>query len=124
MVKRCYNQYSFAYKDYGGRGISVCDDWKNDFKTFYDWALDNGYAENLTIDRIDVNGNYDPNNCRFTDFKHQARNRTNNHRITVNGENLTLVEVAEKYKINYSTLSTRVNRGQDINDLIVEENYG
>ena len=78
----------------------------------------------VTIDRIDTNGNYEPSNCRFTDLKHQARNKTNNHRITANGENLTLVEVAEKYKINYSSLLSRIHRGQDINDLIVEENYG
>lgn len=107
----------------------MCEEWQNDFMSFYRWAMENGYDENaeygeVTIDRIDTNGNYEPSNCRFTDLKHQARNKTNNHRITVNGENLTLVEVSEKYKINYSTLLSRMNRQQDINDLIVEENYG
>lgn len=129
MKRRCNREKDKRYHNYGGRGIKMCEEWQNDFMSFYRWAMENGYDEDaefgkVTIDRIDTNGNYEPSNCRFTDLKHQARNKTNNHRITVNGENLTLVEVAEKYKINYSTLLSRMNRRQDINDLIVEENYG
>lgn len=82
---RCYNKNSKSFCNYGGRGISMCDDWKNDFSTFYKWALENGYKEEktdkglniLTIDRIDVNGNYEPYNCRFVTNEIQARNKRN-----------------------------------------------
>ena len=82
---RCYSETSKDYKNYGGRGISMCDEWKDDFKIFYDWAISNGYNEEktdkglniLTIDRIDVNGNYEPNNCRFITNAEQAKNKRN-----------------------------------------------
>lgn len=75
MKKRCGNPNAAAFKNYGGRGIGICDEWLNDFASFESWALDNGYEDNLSIDRIDVNGGYEPGNCRWADAKTQARNR-------------------------------------------------
>lgn len=75
MKKRCYNPECVAYSNYGGRGIKICDEWLNNYTSFHDWALSNGYADNLSIDRIDVNGNYEPSNCRWVDAKTQANNR-------------------------------------------------
>lgn len=75
MKKRCYNPECLAYKNYGGRGISICEEWLSNFNTFYFWAMSNGYSDKLSIDRIDVNGNYEPHNCRWATAKVQASNR-------------------------------------------------
>jgi len=75
MIGRCYNENNTNFKNYGSRGIIVCDKWKNDFLNFYNWAINNNYNDKLTIDRINVYGNYEPNNCRFTTKTIQARNR-------------------------------------------------
>lgn len=75
MKQRCFNSNHKSFKYYGGRGITVCDEWKNDFQAFYDWAMANGYKEGLTIDRIDANGNYEPSNCEWVTQK-----QNNSHR--------------------------------------------
>ena len=77
MKQRCYNSNNPKYPIYGGRGIKICDDWKNYFFSFYNWAISNGYKENLTIDRMNVNGNYEPNNCRWITNQEQQKNRRN-----------------------------------------------
>ena len=107
---RCYNLRQISYKHYGAKGIIMCDEWLNDFMNFYNWSMANGYKEGLSIDRIDINGNYEPSNCRWTDDKTQARNTTTNNYITYNGETHCLTEWAELYGLSYGTLKARLNR--------------
>ena len=114
MKNRCYNSKSEAYHNYGGRGITVCDEWLHDFKTFYDWAMANGYRDDLTIDRIDVNGNYEPSNCRWVNREQQANNQRGNHLVTYKGETHTIAEWARIKHINYGVLRQRLFRGWNI----------
>ena len=79
MLSRCYREKDIHYKAYGDRGITVCDEWKNNAKAFIDWALTHGYSDNLTIERIDVNGNYEPSNCTWIPMSEQYKNKQSNH---------------------------------------------
>jgi hypothetical protein len=124
IKRRCYNKSFEKYKNYGGRGITMCDEWKNDFKSFHDWAYANGYDENTkrgdcTIDRIDVNGNYEPNNCRWATNKEQQRNRSNNHFITYEGKTHCISEWAEILDIKPSYLYQKLKKDNfDIKKLL------
>lgn len=117
---RCLNKKHHAYKDYGGRGIAVCDEWLN-FEPFYDWAMSNGYKEDLSIDRINVNGNYEPNNCRWVTIKEQNRNRRSNKLITYNNETHCIAEWAEIYNINRKKLEKDIRQGMSLEDAIKKE---
>ena len=108
MKQRCFSSYSHDYKNYGGRGITVYEEWKNDFSLFRDWSLENGYSDSLSIDRIDVNGNYCPENCRWVDNKTQNRNRTTCVDVEYNGEKYNIAELAEMVGMNYGTLYNRI----------------
>ena len=108
MRKRCYNENSYAYDYYGGRGIRVCDEWLNDYSAFKNWALVNGYSDGLSIDRIDVNGDYCPQNCRWATALIQANNSRHCNYITYNNETHSLSEWARLLGINRLTLSNRI----------------
>ena len=111
MLSRCYNKKASHYLRYGGRGIKVCDEWKNNFKNFYDWSIKNGYSDTLTIDRIDNNSSYYPENCRWVDIKTQSRNTSRTHLVTINGQTKSLIEWSEIHNVNYRTLRDRLKRG-------------
>ena len=113
MKQRCYNPKNKEYNNYGGRGITVCDEWL-DFKNFYEWALANGFKENAskgqsTIDRINVNEGYAPNNCRWVDMVIQSNNRRDNRNITFNGRTQTMSQWAREIGIKVNTLQSRID---------------
>lgn len=114
MRRRCRNENSKDYIHYGGRGIKVCSEWDKDFTCFKNWALSNGYSEELTIDRINVDGNYEPNNCRWTSMKAQSNNRSNSRFVTYNGETHTIQEWSEILNIPYNTLYMRLKNGWSV----------
>lgn len=101
MLIRCYGKTSDRYPYYGGRGISVCKEWRFDYKAFEKWAFENGWKDGKTIDRIDPNGNYEPSNCRWADKLTQANNIRTNIRLTYNGEEMTLAQFCKLTSANY-----------------------
>lgn len=107
---RCLSPTDQHWKDYGGRGITVCDEWADSYENFREWALSNGYKDDLTIDRIDVNGNYEPSNCRWATIKEQANNKRDNNYLTFNGKTQTVVQWAEELGIIPVTLEARIHR--------------
>lgn len=108
MKTRCYNPRRKDYEQYCKRGIIVCDEWKDNFQNFYEWAIHNGYADNLTLDRIDPNGNYCPENCRWATVDEQANNKRNTHYVEWNGEKYTISQLAKKYNIPSHILRGRI----------------
>lgn len=114
IISRCYNNKDTSYKNYGFRGVSVCDSWLNNFDSFEKWSLDNGYKDGLTIDRINVNGNYEPKNCRWATTKEQGLNKRNTVYANYNGKELPLSEIANITGIKYSTLHKRYKKGKDL----------
>lgn len=120
MIDRCYNSNNTNYKNYGGRGIQICDEWKDDAGKFCEWALANGYAKDLTLDRIDVNGNYEPGNCRWATRKEQANNKRNNHFLSCNGEIKTITEWERITGISKQTIYKRLKRGWSVERALTE----
>jgi len=109
MLERCYNKKRYNFKWYGGRGITVCDSWRQ----FENFLNDMGERPpNKTLDRIDNNSNYEKSNCRWATHKEQGRNSRRNHIVSFNGRDLPIVVWAEEYGVNASTLQTRLNRGK------------
>lgn len=111
MKDRCYNKKCHAYMDYGGRGVTVCDEWMGNFLSFYDWSIKNGYTDSLTLDRIDVNGNYEPSNCRWATWKTQQNNKRNSKYLRYKGITKTMSEWSRELKIPTSTINNRLLKG-------------
>ena len=116
--RRCTDSKSCHYKNYGGRGIKVCDEWFNNFNAFENWALSNGYQENLTLDRIDFNKGYSPDNCRWATVIEQANNRSTNVYYEINGETKTLAEWCRVFGAGYDMVKARIRRGMTICDAL------
>ena len=108
MIQRCHNPNNPGYKSYGGRGIKVCDEWRTSFVSFRDWALSHGYDDSLTIDRIDNNLGYFPDNCRWADSKTQKRNYRRNQNVTFKGETHCLMDWANILGISYQVLRRKI----------------
>ena len=119
MRERCTREKHSHYADYGGMGIKICEEW-NEFIPFYNWAMDNGYNDNLSIDRINPDGQYEPNNCRWVSMKEQQNNKRSNRFIEYNGENLTLSQWAERLGIGKTTLKERLNNGWSVEKAFTE----
>lgn len=114
---RCLNSNCKYFKNYGDRGITIFEDWALSFEAFYNWSIDNGYKDNLTIDRIDNNKGYYPDNCRWVDYKIQGNNRRNNRTFLINGVEMTLSECSDLCGFSETMLSRRMK----INGLSIEE---
>lgn len=111
MRARCNNPKDHSgYADYGGRGITICPEWGK-FTVFYEWATANGYSDDLTIDRIDNDGNYEPGNCRWANWVEQANNKRNNRFIVINNEKKTLSQWCNQFEFPYGRAIARLNRG-------------
>lgn len=117
MRERCNNPSCKRYSSYGGRGIKVAEEW-NDYITFRNWALSNGYSDTLTIDRVDNDGDYTPNNCRWATVKEQANNRRNNRNITIDGRTMNELAWSEFLQIPKYVLRTRLHRGMSEEEAI------
>ena len=118
MLRRCYNPNSSSYKWYGGKGITVCDEWRH-CKAFREWALSSGYKPGLSIERIDNEKGYSPENCKWISLSEQGKNRSNNHFITINGETKILSDWARYFDVKKSALSNRIRRGWNEMDAVL-----
>lgn len=129
MKSRCSDTNALPYQDYGGRGIKVCEEWVASFESFQRWALDNGYKQGLTLDRINVNDGYTPENCRWVTMKTQCNNKRNNRFISYKGETHTVSEWSEVTGISKAVLRYRLNAGWSVKDALSVQpirggNYG
>ena len=111
---RCYGKNNWNYKNYGGRGICVCDEWKTDKYAFIKWSVENGYEMGKSIDRIDVNGNYCPENCRWLTAQEQARNTRRNVFIKFNGETYTITDLSRMLGVDAKILSPLAKHGIEL----------
>lgn len=119
IIRRCESTTRYAHEYYHDKGITICEEWRNDFLAFYNWAMNNGYSDDLTIDRIDTDKNYEPNNCRWVTMKVQGNNKSNNIHVSYNGETHTLSEWEDITGIKRSTIRARIFKSNwDIKDAL------
>lgn len=111
MKQRCYNPKNSEYKNYGARGIGICEEWLSNPDSFFEWGVLNGYEKGLTIDRIDVNSGYEPKNCRWATMAEQQSNKRSNVMVECNGEMVTLAEASRRIGVSESAVWMRVKRG-------------
>jgi hypothetical protein len=123
MKRRCDLPTHEAYPDYGGRGIRVCREWSNSFEAFEDWAINSGYSDDLTIDRRNNDGNYEPGNCRWLDRKGQANNRRSSRIVSYLDMDMTLAELSNCSGIGESTLADRLDRGMSVDRAVNKRRY-
>ena len=123
MLQRCKNPKCNNYEYYGARGIQVCEEWKR-FEAFYEWSMSAGYEKGLSIDRIDVSGNYEPTNCRWVTREQQDNNRRDNIKDIINGEELTLAQISRKYNVSYPMVLHRYRVGDRGEKLIEPKRQG
>lgn len=126
MLSRCYDSTSQHFKNYGGRGIQVCDEWlgENGLDNFREWAISSGYKKGLTLDRIYNDKDYSPNNCRWVDMKTQSNNKRNNLYFEMNGKTQTLMQWCEEYNVPYSRVRVRVQvMGWDLKEALTTPRY-
>ena len=120
MQCRCYVKSNRSYSNWGGRGIAICDEWRGreGFINFYKWAMQNGYSDTLSIDRIDNNGNYEPANCRWVDNIVQANNKRNNVYLTYNGQSKTCAQWARELGLSVGTVNNRLHKGWSVEECL------
>lgn len=118
MIQRCHREYSNSFKDYGAKGITVCEEWRKDKTSFFQWALNNGYSDELTLDRIDNSKGYCPENCRWASWKIQQNNRTNNHWLEIAGERHTVSEWSDISHIPVDTIYARLKLNWEPEDAV------
>lgn len=127
MIARCYNENHIHYNNYGGSGVTICDEWLNDFSVFKSWSLENGYGDNLSIDRIDGLSGYSPYNCRWATNKEQSRNTVSNVIVTSNdGEQKAMIEWCEFFELDkkgYHRAIFRFNKGMSFDEIFDRKKY-
>ena len=124
MKQRCYNEKSDQYKHYGGRGITVCNEWLSDPQVFFDWAMANGYTDKLTLDRKDNNKGYSPDNCRWVSQAVQNRNTRQNVSITIGNKTKVLADWAVEFNVSATMIARRIKRGWNAYDAITTPSGG
>lgn len=118
IKQRCTNPKCSSYKNYGLRGIKVCDEWKDNFMTFYNWSIENGYTQDMHIDRIDNNGDYCPSNCRFVNLKENANNKRTNKYMIVNGQKVSFAQALSLLDLSeyYHKIYNKMKRGKSFEE--------
>ena len=125
MIDRCEREGHVQYANYGGRGIKVCEEWRHDYSAFREWALANGYDDGAahgecTIDRIDPDGDYSPNNCRFISMVEQNNNKRNNRLVTMDGKTKSVTQWCRELGLNPKTVNSRIHMGREPVDALTK----